>query len=50
MNQPHESNRTVDLPSIPPDSLDAGLAAGFAKPVEGAPFHAGRLAMSRAAA
>src|SRR5262245_59555818 len=29
MNEPHDPNRTVDVPSIPADSLDAGLAAGF---------------------
>jgi serine/threonine protein kinase len=31
MNEPHDLNQTVDIPSIP-DSLDAGLAAGFAGP------------------
>ncbi len=34
MNEPHDPNRTVDVPSVPADSLDAGLAAGFARPAE----------------
>ena len=25
MNEPHDPNRTVDVPSAPADSLDAGL-------------------------
>jgi serine/threonine-protein kinase len=29
MNEPHDPNRTVDVPWAPADSLDAGLAAGF---------------------
>ncbi|MFO0845960.1 MAG: serine/threonine-protein kinase [Gemmataceae bacterium] len=32
MNEPHDLNRTVDVPSAPADSLDAGLAAGFGGP------------------
>jgi hypothetical protein len=28
MSEPHDANRTVDVPSAPADSLDAGLAAG----------------------
>jgi tetratricopeptide (TPR) repeat protein len=32
MNEAHDPNRTVDVPSAPADSLDAGLAAGFAAP------------------
>src|SRR6516162_1993260 len=32
MNDPHDLNQTVDIPSVPADSLDAGLAAGFAAP------------------
>src|SRR5262245_50270038 len=32
MQQPHEPDATVDGPSAPADSLDAGLAAGFAAP------------------
>jgi serine/threonine-protein kinase len=32
MNEPHDPNRTVDVPSEPADSLDAGLAAGFGRP------------------
>jgi tetratricopeptide (TPR) repeat protein len=32
MNQPHDPNRTVAVPSTPADSLDAGLAAGFGAP------------------
>jgi serine/threonine-protein kinase len=32
MKEPHDPNRTVDVPSAPADSLDAGLAAGFAAP------------------
>jgi serine/threonine protein kinase len=35
MNEPHDPNRTVDEPSAPADSLDAGLAAGFAAPHSG---------------
>jgi serine/threonine-protein kinase len=32
MNEPHDPNRTVDVPSsAPADLLDAGLAAGFAR-------------------
>jgi serine/threonine protein kinase len=35
MNDPHDPNVTADVPpsSVPPDSLDAGLAAGFGRPV-----------------
>jgi serine/threonine-protein kinase len=32
MNELHDPNRTVDVPSGPADSLDAGLAAGFGAP------------------
>src|SRR5271170_7473312 len=35
MNEPHDPNRTVDVPSAPPASLDAGLAAGFGRPADG---------------
>jgi tetratricopeptide (TPR) repeat protein len=35
MNEPHDPSRTVDIPSIPADSLDAGLAAGFGRPADG---------------
>jgi hypothetical protein len=35
MNEPHDPNRTVDVPSIPADSLDAGLAVGFGPPADG---------------
>jgi eukaryotic-like serine/threonine-protein kinase len=35
MNEPHDHDRTVDAPSAPGDSLDAGLAAGFGRPPEG---------------
>src|SRR5215469_4874441 len=35
MNQPHDPDRTVDVPSTPADSLDAGLAAGFGRPADG---------------
>ena len=31
MNEAHDSNRTVDVPSDPADSLDAGLAAAFGR-------------------
>jgi serine/threonine-protein kinase len=31
MNEPHDPNRTVDIPSAPADALDAGLAAGFGR-------------------
>src|SRR5580700_10469222 len=34
MNEPHDPNQTVNLPSDPADSLDAGLAAGFGKRVD----------------
>jgi tetratricopeptide (TPR) repeat protein len=32
MNDPHDPQRTVDAPSSPADSLEAGLAAGFGPP------------------
>src|SRR5262249_51197331 len=33
MNAPHDPNMTDDIPaSVPADSLDAGLAAGFGRP------------------
>jgi hypothetical protein len=32
VNEPHAPGHTVDHPSAPADSLDAGLAAGFAAP------------------
>jgi serine/threonine-protein kinase len=32
MSERHDPNRTVDVPSGPGDSLDAGLAAGFGPP------------------
>ncbi len=36
MTEPQDPNRTVeDVPSTPPDSLDAGLAAGFGRPADG---------------
>jgi serine/threonine-protein kinase len=35
MNEPHDPNRTVAVPSTPADSLDAGLAAGFGRPTDG---------------
>src|SRR5262245_55644131 len=35
MNEPHDHNRTVDSPSAPGDSLDAGLAAAFGRPAGG---------------
>ncbi len=36
MTEPLDPNRTVDdVPSTPPDSLDAGLAAGFGRPADG---------------
>jgi serine/threonine protein kinase len=35
MNDPHDPNRTLDVPSDPADSLDAGLAAGFGRPADG---------------
>ena len=31
MNQPHDLNKTVDVSSVPADSLDAGLVAGFGR-------------------
>jgi len=36
MNQPHDSNVTADFPSasVPPDSRDAGLAAGYVRRAE----------------
>jgi serine/threonine-protein kinase len=34
MNQPNDPNRTVDVPSVPADSLDVGLAAGFGRPAD----------------
>jgi serine/threonine protein kinase/tetratricopeptide (TPR) repeat protein len=35
MNEPHDPNRTVEVPSVPADSLDASLVAGFAAPFSG---------------
>ncbi len=35
MNEPHDPNETVDASSASADSLDAGLAAGFGRRVEG---------------
>ena len=35
MNEPHDPNLTVDVPSVEADSLDAGLAAGFGRPADG---------------
>ncbi len=35
MNEPHDPNETVDASSAAADSLDAGLAAGFGRRVEG---------------
>jgi serine/threonine-protein kinase len=35
MNEARDPNRTVDVPSAPADSLDAGLAAGFGRPADG---------------
>jgi serine/threonine-protein kinase len=32
MSEAHDPNRTVDIPTAPADSLDAGLAAGFGRP------------------
>ena len=32
MTEPHDPNRTVDVPSASADSLDAGLAASFGRP------------------
>jgi serine/threonine-protein kinase len=32
MNEPHDPNPTIDVPSGPADALDAGLAAGFGPP------------------
>src|SRR5262249_12038664 len=33
MNQSHDPNVTAEVPPAPADSLDAGLAAGFGRPV-----------------
>src|SRR6516225_1870950 len=35
MNEPHDPNLTVDVPSTPADSLDAGLAAGYGRRADG---------------
>jgi serine/threonine-protein kinase len=35
MNEAQDPNRTVDIPSEPADALNAGLAAGFARPAAG---------------
>jgi hypothetical protein len=36
MHEPHDLERTADeVPSAPPDPLDAGLAAGFGRPADG---------------
>jgi serine/threonine-protein kinase len=39
MNEPHDPNRTVDIPSVPSDSLDAGIAAGFGRAEPGRSSH-----------
>jgi eukaryotic-like serine/threonine-protein kinase len=33
MNEQHDPNRTANLPSLESDALDAGLGAGFGRPV-----------------
>jgi serine/threonine-protein kinase len=43
MNEPHDPNRTIDVPSELPDSLDAGLAAGFGRAASGPSSILGRL-------
>jgi serine/threonine-protein kinase len=35
MNEPHDPNRTVDVPSAPADALELGLAAGYGPPADG---------------
>jgi hypothetical protein len=35
MNEARDPNRTVDFPLVPSEALDAGLAAGFGRPVQG---------------
>src|SRR5215813_2298217 len=35
MTEPHDSNRTGDVATVPADSLDAGLAAAFGRAAEG---------------
>ena len=35
MNEPQDLNQTTDIPSVPADSLDGGLPAGFDKTLEG---------------
>ena len=35
MNEPHDSNETIDASAGAADSLDAGLAAGFGRRVDG---------------
>src|SRR5215831_10790800 len=35
MNEMHDPNLTADVASVPADSLDAGLAAGFGKIAQG---------------
>src|SRR5437868_7608023 len=37
MSEPHDHDRTADVPSAPADSLDAGLAAGFGRPAPEGP-------------
>ena len=34
MSEPHDLNRTIDIPPVTADSLDAGLTAGFGKPAD----------------
>jgi serine/threonine-protein kinase len=34
MNEPHDPSLTADVSSVPHDSLDAGLAAGFGRPAD----------------
>jgi serine/threonine-protein kinase len=35
MPEPHDLDPTIGIPSIPPDPVDAGLAAGFGRPADG---------------
>jgi hypothetical protein len=43
VTEPHDSNRTGAVPSVPADSLDAGLAAAFGRPAQGPRSNLGQM-------
>ena len=34
MNEPHDPNRTTNIPSVPADPLDAGVIGALDKPAD----------------